>query len=201
MTDLQAVLAAQFNLDTGTARMPRAVHRLDVPVSGCCLFARTGEALSFLSAAFARGECKKTYRAIAEKPEFPAGIPDEGELVHWIKKYAGNKSIACDEAGPGRKRAVLRYRVLGEGKRCFFMEIELVTGRHHQIRAQLARLGIHIKGDVKYGARRTEKGGGIRLHAVSLAFPDPLRGERILTVAPPPQMDALWSALPAFQSS
>jgi 23S rRNA pseudouridine1911/1915/1917 synthase len=202
MTDLPAVLAGQFDLDTGTAVcMPQAIHRLDVPVSGCCLFACTRKALSFLNAAFARGECKKTYRAVVEKPQPSAGIPDEGELVHWIKKCKGNKSIAYDAEGPDRKRAILRYRILGEGKRYLFMEIELLTGRHHQIRSQLARVGIHIKGDIKYGARRSEKGGGIRLHAASLAFPEPFRGERILISALPPRMDSLWAALPAFQFS
>ncbi|MDR2096093.1 MAG: RNA pseudouridine synthase [Treponema sp.] len=205
MIDLPAVLARQFGLDArregrpGTVRqpeMPQAVQRVDVPVSGCCLFACTRESLSCLNAAFARGDCDKTYWAVTEMPPPSAGIPEEGALVHWIQRGRGNKSIACDEEGPERKKAVLRYRILGEGRRYLFMEIKLLTGRGHQIRAQLARLGLHIKGDIKYGARRSEKGGGIRLHAASLAFPDPQRpGERVLVSALPHRMDPLWAAL------
>ncbi|MDR0624118.1 MAG: RNA pseudouridine synthase [Treponema sp.] len=195
MTDLPRLLAAACPGPT----LPGAVHRLDVPVSGCLLFARNPGALSFLSAAFSapgqRG-VEKRYWAVTETPP-PSGEPaGSGELVHWIKHDPRtNKSRAFDEPGPGRKKAVLRYRLAGRGERYLFFEIELVTGRHHQIRAQLARLGLPVKGDLKYGARRSEKGGGIRLHARSLCFPSPVAPDKVIRVtAPPPLRDSLWDA-------
>jgi 23S rRNA pseudouridine1911/1915/1917 synthase len=135
------------------------------------------------------------------RPSFPEAairpFAEAGELVHWIyRDKRRNKSIAFDTNGPGRKRAILRYRIAGQGERYLFLEIELVTGRSHQIRAQLAALGLHIKGDLKYGARRSEKSGGIRLHSYSLAFQNPLPGggggEIIRVTAPPPLRDRLW---------
>ena len=195
---------------------PAAVHRLDTPVSGCLLLARTPEAAAFLCAAFARhnGDVEKHYWAIVEKPASPVRLPAGGELVHWLyEDKKANKSFAVPvftetgtESLPPRHghvkpvKAVLRCRVKGQGQHYLFVEIDLVTGRHHQIRAQLAALGLHIKGDLKYGARRSEKGGGIRLHAYSLAFPNPLNpGEKIKVNAPPPltqphHPDALWEA-------
>jgi len=190
----------------------QAVHRVDVPVTGCVLFALTKNSLAFLNDAFARetslqdargttlqkaGEgaisVEKRYWAIVEKtPELPA---ENGELLHWIETNAGkNKSFAYNEKGEGRKRAALRYTVTGEGKNYLFLEVELLSGRHHQIRAQLAAIGLHIKGDIKYGAKRNEKEGGIRLHARSLAFPNPLNKAQTITVtADPPEMDNLWT--------
>jgi len=179
------------------------VHRLDQPVSGCLLLAKTPEAAAFLGAAFAHssevnssggGRVEKRYWAIIEKPE--KEIPSEAELVHWLNfNTKTNKSFANEGAGRGRKKAVMRYRIAGAGERYLFLEIELVTGRHHQIRAQLAALGLHVKGDLKYGARRSEKGGGIRLHAYSLAFPNPLKTDEAIEVkALPHVMDALWTA-------
>jgi 23S rRNA pseudouridine1911/1915/1917 synthase len=174
---------------------PVAVHRLDVPVSGCALFARNPSALAFLNARFRAGEVEKIYWGISEMPGPGRELPETGELVHWLR-LAGNKTIACDEAGPGRKKAVLRYRILGRGSHYLFLEIRLLTGRRHQIRAQLSRLGTPVKGDLKYGARRSEKGGGIRLHGYAIAFPDPAGPEgRVIRVeAPPPRRDALWEA-------
>ena len=172
-----------------------AVNRLDVPVTGCALFALTKPALSFLGNAFADASAvKKLYWAITEKPSFIP--PVSGELVHWISTdLSKNKSFAHIEGGPGLKNAVLRYRITGEGKNYLFTEIELLSGRHHQIRAQFASIGLHIKGDLKYGAKRSEKGGGIRLHARFLAFPDPLNRNEIINVtAEPTQMDNLWQA-------
>jgi 23S rRNA pseudouridine1911/1915/1917 synthase len=196
-----------------------AVHRLDVPVSGCLLFARTPDALSAASALFAgKGEAgvEKRYWAVVEAPGNsrdtaglhpdnrkntacpaslnPGPLVEKGELVHWIYRDGRrNKSVAFDVNGPGRKQGILRYRIAGRGERYLFLEIELVTGRRHQIRAQLAALGLHIKGDLKYGARRSERNGGIRLHARSLAFRDPLTGGEIIrTAAPPPIRDRLW---------
>ncbi|AEJ19164.1 RluA family pseudouridine synthase [Gracilinema caldarium] len=157
----------------GNPFSPTAVHRLDVPVTGCALFARTPQALAFLNDCFAQALARKTYWAIVEKQGVSV-LAQEGELVHWIAvDNRHNKSYAHAEEGPQRKQAKLRYRIVGEGDHYIFLEIELITGRHHQIRAQLAAIGLHIKGDLKYGSRRSEKNGGIRLHARSLAFPDP----------------------------
>jgi 23S rRNA pseudouridine1911/1915/1917 synthase len=173
-----------------------AVNRLDVPVSGCALFARTAEALAAANALFReRATVEKRYMAVAEMPEAPIP-PESGELVHWLLEDSRrNKSVIFDSPGPGRKQAVLRYRVAGRGERYLFLDIELVTGRRHQIRAQLAATGLHVKGDLKYGARRSEK-TGIRLHAWSLSFRDPLdaSGGHIQVSAPPPVMDRLWQA-------
>ncbi|MDR1177793.1 MAG: RluA family pseudouridine synthase, partial [Spirochaetaceae bacterium] len=191
MTDLLALLRAE-----GFPHA-EAVHRLDVPVSGCALFAKTADALASLNRVFAEGRAVKKYWAITEDPAAAGGTgpAGEGELLHWIASDAGiNKSRAFDSPGPGRKEARLRYRCLGRGIRYLFLEIELITGRHHQIRAQLAAIGLHIKGDLKYGSRRSEKGGGIRLHARSLAFPHPDTGQ-IVSVSALPRMDPLWEAL------
>jgi 23S rRNA pseudouridine1911/1915/1917 synthase len=202
MVNLPQLLAAELPPMPAAAdglTLPTAVHRLDVPVSGCAVFARTGAALRFLNASFSGG-VKKHYWAIIESPEnnalFAQNAAEAVELTHWIQfNPRKNKSTAYDETGPGRKKAVLRCRSVGKGDNYLFLEIELITGRHHQIRAQLERLGLHIKGDLKYGARRSERGGGIRLHARSIAFPDPSNEGTIITVqADPPLRDNLWQA-------
>jgi 23S rRNA pseudouridine1911/1915/1917 synthase len=185
-------------------------HRLDVPVTGCLLLASASrpDVLSFFSAAFARqdggsdgaGPIIKRYWAVVEKPQKePPLAGDWTELVHWIVTDSKrNKSIAYTEKKPGSKRAVLRCRLAGRGDNYLFFEIDLRTGRHHQIRAQLAALGLRVKGDLKYGARRSERGGGIRLHAASLSFPDPAKpGEIIKVISNPPVMDPLWEAFAA----
>jgi 23S rRNA pseudouridine1911/1915/1917 synthase len=192
--------AAESFAGISPAAFPRPVHRLDVPVSGCLLLARNSAALSLLSAAFAgenRRGIEKKYWAVTEMPPPGGDLPESGELIHWVKNdQRNNKSTVFDEEGPGRKKAILQYRLMGRGQRYLFFEITLVTGRHHQIRAQFARMGLPVKGDLKYGARRSEKGGGIRLHAVSLRFPDPAHQERLIHVeAPPPVRDSLWDAL------
>jgi 23S rRNA pseudouridine1911/1915/1917 synthase len=178
--------------------LPTAAHRIDVPVSGCAVFARTQAALASLNRAFAQNAVEKHYWAIVEQPDgqLPPDIAEGIELVHWIgHDPRRNKSVAYDEAGPGRKKAVLRLRQVGTGRDYLFFEVALCTGRRHQIRAQLERLGLHVKGDLKYGARRSEKDGGIRLHARSLVFPDPKgSGERIRVEAAPPLRDNLWLA-------
>jgi 23S rRNA pseudouridine1911/1915/1917 synthase len=192
--------------------LPTAVHRLDVPVSGCALFARTGAALRFLTERFRSDTVKKYYWGIIEKPQneilFPADaevgpFSKAFELIHWIQfdpRY--NKSVAYNEPGSGRKKAILRYRLAGSGRDYLFLEIELVTGRHHQIRAQFERLGLHIKGDLKYGARRSERNSGIRLHARSLSFPDPADNGKCITVqADPPLRDNLWLAFEESQTN
>ena len=175
------------------------VHRIDVPVTGCALFARNAKAAAFLGRSFSRtmyegGRAEKYYWAVVELSAAFSALPDTGELAHWVSvNTKKNKSTAYDEPRSGRKEAILRYRMRGKGKTCGFMEIELVTGRHHQVRAQLAAIGVHIKGDLKYGAKRSEKGGGIRLHARSLYFPDPsVPGNFIHVTAEPPVADVLW---------
>jgi len=197
--ELKAVLGENIEL-------LEAVHRLDVPVTGCALFALTKNALSFLNAAFA-GEAalpspvEKTYWAVIEKPSRP--LPESGELVHWIETVPGkNKSIARNREGSAGKKASLRYRITGEGQNYLFVEIHLLSGRHHQIRSQFAAEGLHIKGDLKYGAKRSEKGGGIRLHARSLSFPDPLdNGVIVRVTADPPVTDNLWESFKIMASA
>jgi 23S rRNA pseudouridine1911/1915/1917 synthase len=180
--------------------LPVAVNRIDVPVSGCALFARNNKALSFLNTMFHSDAVKKYYWAITEIPKgnmlFSENAANGVELIHWIQfDSRRNKSIAHHQPGPGRKKAILKYRLVGRGKDYLFFEIELISGRHHQIRAQFEQLGIHVKGDLKYGARRSEKTGGIRLHARSLLFPDPANnGNRITVQADPPLRDNLWLA-------
>jgi len=204
MIDLPMELAGMLGED---AELVQAVHRLDVPVTGCALFALTRPSLSFLNAAFA-GEygpssIEKIYWAVLEKPRpTPLNsltLPGSGELVHWIETVSGtNKSFAYNEERRWRRKASLSYRITGEGRNYLFAEIKLLSGRHHQIRAQLAAAGFHIKGDLKYGARRSEKTGGIRLHARSLSFPDPLnKSETITATADPPEMDNLWEQFKA----
>jgi len=184
------------------------VHRLDVPVSGCLLLAKTPEAAAFLGSAFASHDSRveKKYWAIVEKPEMEKALPFDSELVHWLGLNSKtNKAYALAPDAISRtspaskhkalKKALLRYKAIGQGDHYLFLEIDLITGRHHQIRAQLKAMGFHIKGDLKYGARRSEKSGGIRLHAYSLAFPNPLNpGETIRVKAWPPVMDSLWTA-------
>jgi len=200
MGNLPVELAAAL---PANAELIEAVHRLDVPVTGCALFALTRPALSFLNAAFsgesAISPVEKLYWAIVEKPSLT--LPESGELVHWIETNANkNKSFAHNEGGPGRKKASLRYRITGEGENYLFVEAHLLSGRHHQIRAQFAAIGLHIKGDLKYGARRSEKSGGIRLHARSISFPDPLNsGANIHVTAVPPEMDKLWETMMKYE--
>jgi len=217
MTDLPRLLAAELTvpdypppMPAGDALpLPTAVHRIDVPVSGCVAFARTGAALRFLNSTFSGGgateggDVKKYYWAIVESSPnalFSEDTAEGVELIHWIQfDPRRNKSIAHTEPGPGRKKAILRCRPAGRGERYLFLEIELITGRHHQIRAQLERLGLHIKGDLKYGARRSEPAGGIRLHARLLSFPNPGgnpddNDNRITVQAEPPLRDNLWQA-------
>jgi len=176
-----------------------AVNRLDVPVTGCSLFAMNSLSVKYLNAVFAREtsdsekeRIKKIYWAVVEKPSF--ALPEKGELIHWIETDTRlNKSFAHETCKDGCKKAVLKYRTAGEGKNYLFLEVNLLTGRHHQIRSQFAASGLHIKGDLKYGAKRSEEGGGIRLHARYLSFPNPLKKDEIIHVtADPPVIDNLW---------
>ncbi len=166
------------------------VHRLDRPTTGIIVFARTSKALERMNALFASRETRKTYWAVVNEPP-----PEpQGRLVHYMQRNPKqNKSYAHPADAPGRKKAALRYRLLKQLDRYYLLEIELETGRHHQIRAQLAAIGCSIKGDLKYGAPRSNPDGGIHLHARSLEFIHPVRKEPVKLVADPPE-DPLWEA-------
>jgi 23S rRNA pseudouridine1911/1915/1917 synthase len=165
-------------------------HRLDRPTSGVVIFARTSKALERMSALFREGGVRKLYWAVVcERPPV-----DAATLVHWLRRNpAQNKSYASDRPGPGAKEARMSYRLLASLERYHLLEIELHTGRHHQIRAQLAAVGCRIRGDLKYGAPRSNPGGGIHLHAREVSFVHPVRGEPLRIVADPPP-DPLWDA-------
>jgi 23S rRNA pseudouridine1911/1915/1917 synthase len=169
------------------------IHRIDRPVTGIVIFARTGKALERMNDMFRNGEIKKTYWAIVEnKP-----LEDEGELIHWlVRNEKQNKSYASDRKKPDSKKAILHYRLTGRSEKYFLLEIDLKTGRHHQIRCQFAKIGCPIKGDLKYGAKRSSNGGGISLHAGRVSFIHPVSKEPVNIVAPVPE-DSLWKALKA----
>jgi 23S rRNA pseudouridine1911/1915/1917 synthase len=154
------------------------------------IFARTSKSLARLSAMFRDGEVEKTYWAmVAERPP-----GDSGTLVHWLRRDpARNKSYASERPGPGAKEARLSWRLLLSLERYHLLEIALQTGRHHQIRAQLAAIGCHIKGDLKYGSPRSNPGGGIHLHARRASLEHPVRKTPLVLVADPPP-DPLWNA-------
>lgn len=164
------------------------VHRLDRPVSGCVVYARTSKALSRLSELFRTREVKKTYWAIVtDRP--PA---EEGVLSNWLKKNEQqNKSYVYDKEVKGSKLAELSYLVLARSEKYYLLEVDLQTGRHHQIRAQLAAAKCPIKGDLKYGAPRSNEGGGISLHSRKVTFIHPVKNEEISVVAPLPE-DRIW---------
>ena len=167
------------------------VHRLDRPVSGVVLFAKTSKALPRLNKLFAEHEkVKKTYWAIvANKPP-----QESGTLTHWLtRNEKTNTAKAYDREVPNSKKAVLDYRLIAASERYFPLEIQLHTGRHHQIRCQLAKMGCPIKGDLKYGAPRSNPDGSICLHARHLELVHPVSHEAISITAPVPQ-DALWRA-------
>lgn len=164
------------------------VHRLDRPVSGLVIFARTSKALSRLSEMFRNGDVHKTYWAIVKN----APAEPEGELVNWLtRNERQNKSYAYDREVPNSKKAVLDYKVIGHSDRYTLLEINLKTGRHHQIRCQLAKLGCPIKGDLKYGFPRSNPDGGISLLARRVSFIHPVSKKEIEVEAPLPA-DKLW---------
>ena len=171
------------------------VHRLDRPVSGLVVFARTSKALTRLNKMFAeKDNIKKTYWAIVEREK---GIvkSESGELTHWlVRNEQQNKSYAYDHEVPRSKKAQLRYRVLTQGDNYDLVEVELLTGRHHQIRCQLSTIGCPIKGDLKYGARRSNPDGSISLQSHRIEFIHPVSKETICIEAPIPN-DSLWEKL------
>ncbi len=164
------------------------VHRLDRPVSGVVTFARTGKSLARLNEMFRTKDVHKTYWAIVkDEPKNP-----EGELVHWlVRNDKQNKSYAYDKEVPNSKKAILHYKVIAHSDNYTLLEIDLKTGRHHQIRCQLAKMGCPIKGDLKYGAKRSNPDGSISLHARRIQFVHPVSKIDIDVVAPVPN-DALW---------
>ncbi|MFH6604139.1 RluA family pseudouridine synthase [Maribacter algicola] len=165
-------------------------HRLDRPTSGIVVFAKTSKALTRMNRLFAEKATKKTYWAIVKNnPE-----NQHDTLIHWLKRNTKqNKSYAHTKEVHDSKRAVLEYRIAKKLDRYALLEIDLQTGRHHQIRAQLAAIGCPIKGDLKYGFDRSNTDGSIHLHARRLAFVHPVKKEMLEIVADPPQ-DPVWNA-------
>jgi 23S rRNA pseudouridine1911/1915/1917 synthase len=164
------------------------VHRLDRPTSGAVIFARTSKALERLNAQFREKETNKVYWAIVEnKPEKASG-----RLVHFLRKNESqNKSYVVDSKANGAKDAVLSYKLIQSSERYHLLEIALETGRHHQIRTQLAAIGCIIKGDLKYGAKRSNEDGSICLHARKISFTHPTTKEIIEIIAPVPEV-GIW---------
>lgn len=173
-------------------------HRLDRPTSGVVVFARTDKALSRLSQMFKLGKIDKRYWAVVDRPM----TEPEGELHHYIyRDTVKNKSFAYSRLSDCRlpenrrselQEAKLEYRTMGQSERYTLLEIHLLTGRHHQIRAQLAACGVHIKGDLKYGFPRSNADGGICLHSREIRFIHPVSNMEIHAVAPVPD-DPIWS--------
>ena len=164
-------------------------HRLDRPVSGVVVFAKTSKALARLNDMFRLGEVKKTYWAIVK--DRPKEL--EGELMHWmVRNEKQNKSYAYDKERPNSKKAILRYKLIGHSQNYHLLEVDLQTGRHHQIRCQLAKMGCPIKGDLKYGSPRSNPDGSICLHARRVTFVHPVSKEVIDVTAPLPSGN-LWN--------
>ncbi|WP_108868186.1 RluA family pseudouridine synthase [Aquimarina aquimarini] len=164
------------------------VHRLDRPTSGIVVFARTSKALPRLNALFANKEAQKTYWAVVKN--LP---PKENDtLIHWLKRNPKqNKSYANKNEVPDSKKAILDYQLIKKLTNYNLLEVTLHTGRHHQIRSQLSAIGCIIKGDLKYGADRSNKDGSIHLHARKLTFIHPVKKEPLSIIAPPPS-DSIW---------
>jgi 23S rRNA pseudouridine1911/1915/1917 synthase len=191
-TEIKKYLAEKYK-KTGEVFLG-VVHRLDRPVSGVILFARTSKALTRLNEMFKTQQVKKTYLAIVKErpPE------DEARITHYLKKNeAQNKSYVYDSEVKGSKEASLTYRLKGRSERFYLLEVELHSGRHHQIRAQLAKIGCPVKGDLKYGFPRSNEDGGISLFARRLEFVHPVKKESIKITAHFPEGD-IW---PAFIDS
>lgn len=169
-------------------------HRLDRPVSGLVIFAKTSKALTRLNEMFRTGGVKKTYWAIVKNPP----KEPEGELTHFlVRNEKQNKSYAYDKEVSNSKKAVLDYRLIGRSENYYLLEVDLKTGRHHQIRCQLAKMGCPIKGDLKYGSPRSNPDGSICLHARRVRFVHPVSKEQIVLEAPLPEGN-LWKGFELF---
>lgn len=166
------------------------VHRLDRPTTGIVLFAKTSKALPRLNKLFAEKTAKKTYWALVKNQ--PPKIEDT--LTHWLlKNPKNNKSTAYPKEVTGGKKAILHYKIIQKLDNFYLLEVDLKTGRHHQIRVQLASIGCPIKGDLKYGFDRSNKDASISLHARTLKFVHPVKKETVEFIAPLPN-DPLWKA-------
>lgn len=165
-------------------------HRLDRPTSGVVVFAKTSKALSRLNKMFRDDEVEKVYWAIVQTR--PAN--DKGTLTHFlVKNNKKNKSFAYNTKKRNTKEAILHYSLIGKSDNYYLIEVQLETGRHHQIRVQLAQIGCPIKGDLKYGAKRSNRDGSISLHARAISFTHPVSQKKIEITAPVPK-DVLWQA-------
>ncbi len=170
------------------------VHRIDRPVSGVIIFARTSKALTRLNKMFQDKEIKKSYWAVVKKKP-PL---EEETLVNYLRKNEKqNKSYVAGNDKKGAKQASLSYKLIGASKKYFLLDISLHTGRHHQIRAQLAHIGSAIRGDLKYGYDRSNEGGGINLHARKISFIHPVKKELIEIIAPIPEGQS-WKMFQGF---
>ncbi len=167
------------------------VHRLDRPTSGVVLFAKTSKALTRLNRQFSENQPHKTYWAMVQN----SPSPTESTLIHFlVRKPKNNKSYAYPKKVNQSKKAILHYKVIQELQRYFMLEINLKTGRHHQIRSQLSAIGCPIKGDLKYGFPRSNPDAGIHLHARSLSLKHPVRQNQLQFIAPTPP-DPLWNSV------
>jgi len=167
------------------------VHRIDRPTSGVVIFARTSKALARLNQMLKDRSLKKKYLAVVKNPPNPT----EGKLIHHLlKNEKQNKSYVVDQNKPGAKRAELIYKTISKSDNYYLVEVELLTGRHHQIRAQLAAIGSPIKGDLKYGFDRSNPDGSIHLHAWSVELEHPIKKEPIKISAPTPA-ETVWRAV------
>lgn len=166
------------------------VHRIDRPVSGVVLFARTTKALTRLNVMFQEKSVEKIYWAVVKnQPSSP-----EGTLEHYITRNTKtNKSYCSATEVKGSKKAILHYKTIAKSDQYYLLEVNLETGRHHQIRCQLAAMGCPIKGDLKYGSPRSNKDGGISLHSRKVHFVHPVKEEEVTIIAPTPH-DSLWDA-------
>ena len=165
------------------------IHRLDRPVSGAVIFAKTSKALERMNDMFRQHDVLKIYWAVVRnKPE-----PPLGNLIHYLKKNEEqNKSYVFEQGTKGALQSELRYRVIGKSERFFLLEVIPKTGRHHQIRVQLSAIGSPIKGDIKYGYERTNEGGAIHLHSRRVEFMHPVNKSMLNVIAPLPN-DVIWN--------
>lgn len=164
-------------------------HRLDRPVTGIVIFAKTSKVLPRLNEMFQKGEIHKTYWALVKNPPEQT----EGVLEHFlVRNEKQNKSYAYDMEKPDSKKAILHFKIIGKSDTYYLLEIDLKTGRHHQIRCQLAKMGCPIKGDLKYGFDRSNKDGGISLHARHIKFVHPVSKTLIEVTGPLPTHDPIW---------
>ena len=167
------------------------VHRIDRPTSGLVIYAKTSKALSRLTQMVKHREIKKTYWAVVPKTD----IPTQQRLVHYLQKNEKtNKATVFPKATEGAKESILNYDLIKVLDNFQLLEVDLETGRHHQIRAQLSKIGVPIKGDLKYGSARSNPDGGIHLHARKLEFIHPVTLEKLTITAPVPVNDSIWKA-------